>query len=541
MKQSGIKADLLVCSRNVFRGDTSRPAPGVVGIRGKRILGVAERGDVDAWIGPSTRIIELGDALVIPGFHDSHIHLWLSLLLKESLDLTGVPSEEKAAQSVCEYCRSHPRPDWIIGHGWHQANWGNRLPSRRSLDRAVADRPVFLLNATGHGAWVNSRALDLAKIDAASEDPPFGKIEKDERGIPTGYLYERALGIVGKLALKLPEKMMRKGFKQFLSAVARVGVTSVDDMFPITGMSLGDPRLYADFENEEALSVRINFYTALTHDVSEPERFRTKYNSNTLRFGGLKEFIDGVATTHTALLVDPYQDQKETCGKPLLSPEYLRTAVANADEHGFKVRLHAVGDGAVRLALDMFEMAQRINSLRDSRHCVEHVEIIHPSDIDRFAKLGVIPSIQPDHMAITRSLSDHPFLPILGTARERYFWVNRSLRETGSPTPFGTDYPVTSIDPLRTIHRAVTRRFDDGEPAEGWNPHERISTAEALVSYTGHPAYNAFREYELGMIRAGFLADLAAVDRNILSLHPDEMLGARVILSVMDGKVVYEL
>lgn len=534
------KADLIVTTRALFTGLEERPKPGAVAIVGGRIAAVGAEEEMEPLIGPRTVVRRFGDELVMPGFHDFHIHLTMGALYEETVNLSFATSEEEAAEAVRRFADERPDEPWVIGFSWYHIYWSNKkLPHRASLDRVVPDRPVFLVNAECHGAWVNSKALERLGITRDTPDPPYGRIERDEHGEPTGLLMETAMGLATDALAFSPNRRARL-LGTFLRKAARLGVTSVHDMFPLPGFEIGDLEMYRAFEAEGRLTTRIHFLAALEDDLARARTLRETYRSERLRFAGLKMFLDGVPTTRTAYLLAPYADAPATRGDTLLPPEVIRRRIDAADREGFRVRLHACGDAAVRLGLDAFASARERNGARDARHTIEHIEVIDPADLGRFAELGVIASMQPEHLAASERFADNDYVDRLGPERIPYTWPIRTLQERGARLAFGSDFPVVELDPFRELYRAVTRLFNDGLPVGGWNPGERIGLAEAIRAYTAGSAYGAFRENELGTLESGKLADLVVLDRNPFDEPPERLLDARVKLTVMDGRIVHE-
>ncbi|EQB37897.1 hypothetical protein M948_04850 [Virgibacillus sp. CM-4] len=314
----------------------------------------------------------------------------------------------------------------------------------------------------------------------------------------------------------------------------------MSDMLPLPNLELGDLDSYHEFEKKDKLTTRIQFLTALNGDLERPKMLREKFKSDKLMFSGLKQFLDGVPTTYTAYLVDPYSDRPDTQGDTLIPIDRVKEWALDADNEGFRIRFHACGDGAVRLGLDIFEEAQKANGVRDSRHTIEHIEVIHPEDIDRFSELGIIASMQPEHMAAAEKFKDNDYLVRLGKKREHLTWPIRTLQARGARMAFGTDFPVVGLEPMTEIYRAVTRVHNDGNPAGGWNPNEKITLAEALRNYTLGSAYGGFCENELGTLEKGKLADVIVLDRNLFDVPVEEIRETKVKLTVMDGKVVFE-
>lgn len=520
-------------------GTADRPIRTSVAVKGNRIIAVGE--NLDHLTETGTRVIECGDNLVLPGFHDSHVHLMLAGLFQTCVNLQKAASEEETARLVKEFADSRPDDPWVLGFTWYHVFWDNkRMPHKSTLDRLIPDRPIFLLNYEGHGAWVNSKALDLCGIDRNTPDPEGGEIERDQNGEPTGILYENAMGLVSKYAYDLSEEMQTSMLRQLMGNAVKKGVTSICDMQPFIGVDLGNPETYEKLEQSGELCVRINIAPELTGDLEKVKRLRKEHQSGCVKFSGLKQFIDGVATTHTAYMIEPYADAPGNTGSTVKPIPQLRDWIIKADGEGFRIRLHACGDGAVRAALDFFEEAARVNGRRDARHTIEHIENIHPDDMKRFAELGVIASMQPEHLAMTETFADNPYPEKLGPERIKLSWPIKSLLDAGAAVTLGTDCPVVDLDPFVGIYRALTRVHNDGEPSGGWNPAEKIDMAAAIKGFNQTPAYMEFREDELGTLEPGKLADIIVLDRNLFTVSTDEIRDTAVKITMMDGKIVYE-
>ncbi|WP_240375915.1 amidohydrolase [Bacillus piscicola] len=533
-------ADLVLSSNAIFTGLTDTLVKGSVAIKDGRIQAVGTIEKMERYIGADTTVYHYGDQMIMAGFQDFHIHLFLGSLCQESVSLRGCSSEEAAARKVKEFADNRPDDPWVIGFQWYHIYWEKKeLPHRSSLDKLIPDRPVFLLNEECHGAWLNSKALEICGIDKYTPDPPFGEIARDESGEPTGFLYETAMGLAREAFQSIPKERQIQVMEQFLKKAARLGITTVNDMLPLPNLELGDPAFYQEFEQAGKLTTRIQFLSTLDGDLERACQLRDRYHSDKLKFSGLKQFLDGVPTTYTAFLTSPYSDRPDTCGSTLLPEDTVKKWAVEADKEGFRIRFHACGDGAVQLALDCFEEAQKQNGVRDARHTIEHIEVIHPDDSNRFEKLGVIASMQPEHMAAA-SLEEHEYVERLGTEREPFTWPIYTLINHGARMAFGSDYPVVDLDPLTEIYRAVTRLHDDGLPDGGWNPEEKISLAEALRCYTKGSAYGSFQEQESGTIEEGKWADIIVLDRNLFTVPAADIRKAEVLLTIMDGQIVFE-
>lgn len=531
-----MKADIVLSSYAVFTGLEDSAKPGAIAISGNRIIAVGSSEEIESYVGDNTLVYHYGNQLIMPGFHDFHVHAMMGSLSLESVNLFEARSEKEAVEMVQRYTETKPEEDWIIGFMWDSSYWEDkRFPNRFSLDEVFPDRPVILFHAEGHYSWVNTKALEIAKINGQTQNPLNGVIEKGEDGEPTGILIEEASSLITKYAYDLPKEKKRNLFKGFLNEAARYGVTSVNNLYGTETLSkLDEFEVFREFEDMEALTVRMHLFPALDGDIEEAIKLRDKYKTNKLRVSGLKQFIDGVVTSRTAYMLEPYSDQPETYGMPARSPEEIKDWVVEADQHGFSIRFHAIGDAAIRFALDAYENAQKVNGERDARHAIEHIEVIHPEDISRFMSLKVIASMQPDHLALSER---ETYTERIGYEREKYVFVINSLINSGARLALGTDFPIDSLNPLQQIYRAVTRIDSGGEVV--WNAEERISLSEALKAYTYGSAFGTFREHELGTLEVGKLADIVVLDQNLFDITPKDIVQAKVQLTISDGKIVF--
>lgn len=534
-------ADSVLSSEAIFTGKAQYPFKGSVAIKDNVIIAVGTNEEIEPHIGESTEHYSFGNQLIMPGFNDVHIHLFLGSLLADSVSLIDAKSEEEAARMVRDFAGTRPDDPWIFGFNWYHVYWKEKkLPHRSTLDRYFPDRPVFLLNDELHGAWVNTLALEKMGIDKNTPDPPFGEIVRDENGDPTGFLYETAMGFAQSAFDSIPHERQSELLKNFQSYAAKLGVTSVSDMLPLPGLQLGNLELYKEFDENEKLTVRINFLAELNEDLLYAKKLREQFNSSKLMFSGLKQFLDGVPTTYTAYLVDPYSDKPGERGNTLIPSDYIQEWILEADREGFRIRLHACGDAAVRLGLDCFQTAQDKNGKRDSRHTIEHIELIHPDDIGRFSELNVIASMQPEHMAAAETYEDNVYPKRFGIDREPFTFPIKTLKEHNTTIAFGSDFPVVGMNPMDEIYRALTRVHNDGKPTGGWNEKEKIELTEALRHYTVDAAYSVFQEDVIGTLEQGKLADIVIIDRNLFDIPVEEITKAEVILTMMDGKVIYK-
>lgn len=533
------KADIVLSSDVIFTGLTHEPTSGAIAILGDKILSVGSKAEIEPFIGSGTKVYNYGNQLIMPGFHDFHLHIMFSALSLTSINLFEARSAQEVAAKVLEFSKECPEEEWIIGMQWDAGYWHDKQePHYRILDAVIPDRPVVLFHAEGHYTWVNSKAMELAGVTEDIRDPNFGRYERDKNGLLTGILYEDAQQIILKEALRLTQNKKETILKEFLRLLSQYGITSVNDLFAPIDDFLQDYDLFEKLDKQGELTTRFHITPELDGNLDKAQTLRNKYESRKLQFSGLKQFVDGTVTGHTAYFLKPYSDQLDICGHPALDPEVLIDRVVKADELGFRIRFHAIGDGAIRLALDAFEEAERKNGKRDSRHTIEHIEVIDQDDIERFSKLGVIASMQPDHMAAS---SREVYSSIIGPEREKNVFLTKSLLNSGASLALGTDFPVSiSLNPMRQIYTAITRVDSSGNPQNTWHPEQKLTLAEALKAYTYGSAYGCFREHELGTLEAGKLADLVVLDRNLFDIPESEVLKTKVELTINDGKVVYK-
>lgn len=532
------KADIVISSDAIFTGLTHEPTSGAIAILGNKIMSVGSRAEIDPLIGSKTKVYNYGNQLIMPGFHDFHLHIMFSALSIDSVNLFEARSAQEVADKVFEYSKQCSGDEWVIGMQWDAGYWHDEQePHYKILDSVIPNQPVVLFHAEGHYIWVNSRAMELAGITEDICDPDFGRYERDKDGLLTGILYEQAQQIVLKEALRLTPFKKESILRNFLGLLSQYGITSVNDLYAPLDDFIQDYDLYDKFDKQGELTTRFHIAPELDGNLEKAQTLRNKYQSEKLQFSGLKQFVDGTVTGHTAYFLKPYSDQLDICGHPALDPEVLIDRVVKADKLGFRIRFHAIGDGAIRLALDAFEEAIRKNGKRDSRHTIEHIEVIDSDDIGRFAELGVIASMQPDHMAAS---SREVYSSIIGPEREKNVFLTKTLLNSGAHLALGTDFPISiSLNPMRQIYTAITRVDSSENPENTWHPEQKLTLAEALQAYTFGSAYGSFREHELGTIEEGKLADIVVLERNLFDIPVNEILKTKVELTISDGTIVY--
>lgn len=537
-----MKADLIIKSSAVFDSIAPEPFAGFVAIKGNRIVKVGKGSDCSELADEHTQIKEYGDKLVMAGFHDSHTHLLMAGMFKTYVNLADARSEEEAALMVKKAAdAAGDTKGWIRGFSWYHVFWDNKtLPTKKSLDQYFPDQPVCLINAEAHGAWANSKAMEIAGVTKDTPDPFGGEIARDEKGEPTGFFYESASGLITKHAFVFTPEEEKTIIREYMKGAAEYGITSVNDVQPYFHGNMGNLEVYSQMDRDGELTVRVHAAPDLLGDLDQAEEWREKYRSDKLRVEQLKQFLDGVSTTHTALVLEEYTDAPGNYGISLNDTDAIRQAVPEAHRRGFSVKLHSCGDKSARMGLDYYENAIKMYGKNKCRHAIEHVEMLSEEDLPRFGELGIIPSVQPEHIALTQKFSENPYFVTLGQERADKTWPLKSLYDTAGILAIGSDCPVVDNSPFLEIYRGVTRLHNDGEPKGGWNPTQKLSVYEVLRSYTYGSAYGVSREDELGTLEEGKFADIAVIDRNLFNIDPSEIFNASVVLTVMDGKIVFE-
>jgi len=533
-------ADLILTNAAVATM-AARPARAeAVAVGGGKILFVGDGVKALGHRGPSTAVVDLGGRMVLPAFQDSHIHLVMGGVELLACNLAELARKEEVFARVREYAAAHPGLPWITGGGWALPLFPQANPRKEDLDALVPDRPAVLDSADGHSCWVNSRALALAGITRDTPDPAGGRIERDpETGEPTGTLRESAAGLVESLVPALGPEDYIKGLRAGLALANRFGIASI-----IEARADGDVlEAYAALDRSGELSVRVlaSLQVDTARGASEAGRLaalRRRYAGARLEASAAKIFVDGVIEPHTAALLEPYVDRPGDRGAPLLEPEAFDDLARALDRAGFQIHVHAIGDRAVRMSLDAFEAAGRANGFRDMRHHIAHLELIDPADIPRFERLGVAANFQALWAYPDTYITDLT-LPILGPARSRWLYPIGSVARTGAVIAGGSDWSVSTLDPLQAIEVALTRRGPDDPPGPAWIPAERADLAAMLRAYTVNGAWLSRDEGSRGTLEPGKAADLIVLDRDLFAIPASEISRAKVLLTLLDGREVF--
>ncbi|MCC6931000.1 MAG: amidohydrolase [Gemmatimonadaceae bacterium] len=528
-------ADRIFVNARIWTGDSARPEATALALRGDRIIAVGSDSAVRAMAGSAARMEDLGGRRMIPGFHDAHWHL----PTRRSADLVNASDPAEIVRRLQSFARTLPPEAWITGRGWTPDMFPRNTAHRRYLDSAFADRAVLLTDRDGHQVLANQRALSLAGVGVETPEPAGGAIIRDADGRPTGLLQETASALVRRHLPDPTADEVYAAMREEMHRAASKGLTALQlASAPDSVESSAFERALAD----DSMLVRWRIALPFRKDAGD-SAFRAwkalgaRWSGPLLRTGIAKGMLDGTVDAGTAAMLAPYAIG-EGSGLPRWSAEELNTTVARYDSAGIQVELHAIGDRAIRMALDAFEVAARRNGARDHRHRIEHLEVPDPSDIPRFGRLGVIASTQAIFATPDKTTLEN-YVPLLGPARAQHAMPFKDLDDAGTRQAFGSDYPVFPMDPLLGTWIAVTRQNPDGTPAGGWFPEHRLTLEAALRHYTAGSAYAAFREQDIGVLREGMLADFVVLSEEIIGVAPTALLRTRPVLTVMGGRDTY--
>jgi predicted amidohydrolase YtcJ len=527
--------NLIFINAAVRTMDEARPKAEAIAICGKRIAAVGPSAELRALAGPQTRIVDAGGKSVLPGFNDAHVH-WLSGGYSiTNVDLRNAPSPAEMARHIGEFANKIPKGRWILGGDWDHEKWlGAPLPDRQLIDAYTPDHPVFVGRLDGHMSLANSLALKLAKVTKETKDVPGGLIVRDANGNPTGVLKDAAMDLVERV---IPMRSWDENHGAGIAATeyaARLGVTSVQDM------SAGDEvGLYQYMLEHGELKTRIyGMRSIVSWEVLDKTGVRAAFGNDWLRIGGLKGFADGSLGSSTARFFEPYSDTPDTRGllfDQMLPEGIMLQRAEAADKRALQVMIHAIGDEANKIILDMLQHVAKQNGPRDRRFRIEHAQHLRPGDIQRFGSQKVIASMQPYHCADDGRWCDKR----IGPERSKGTYAFRSLLDSGAVLAFGSDWTVAPLNPMEGLKAAVTRQTLDGKHPAGWVPEQKISLEEAIRAYTVGSAYAEFQDQMKGSLTPGKLADLVLLDCNIFEIDPARIDKAKVTMTVVDGKVVW--
>jgi predicted amidohydrolase YtcJ len=582
--QTKQKISLLLFNGKIFTADAQFSVSEAVAVDGEKIVAVGASNDLKARY-QAAKEIDLQGKLVTPGFNDAHVHFLRGALALLNVNLTDAKTVDEAKSRVAAKVKEVKVGEWIIGRGWDHTLWGGKFPSRKDLDQIAPNNPVFLVRVDGHVGWVNSKALEMAKIDKNTKSPEGGEIERDATGEATGILKETSQGLVSNLIPQPSPEQLNKGMQLALDMARRYGITSVQD-----NSGYETTKLYREFLKADKLTVRVSEWLDFEDSVAELKRQRAEFASfkddkNRLHLGAVKGYVDGTLGSKTASMLAPFTDDDKNVGIMRRPAEELTRMMVERDAAGFQITLHAIGDKANRMALDGFQAAKQLREENrkkqvedvnkglvkgglftdipcgldekmdmrvfggkvyspskildlspSCRHRIEHAQVVNPSDFKRFAELGIIASMQPSHAISDKRWAESR----LGEYRVLGAYAWHLMQSYGVHVPFGTDFPVESINPYNTLYAAVSRQDADGDPVGGWQPQEKLSIEAAIRCHTYESAYAEFAENEKGTIQPGMLADLVVHSKDLLTIEPKEILTTEPVYTIFNGRIVYQ-
>jgi predicted amidohydrolase YtcJ len=537
-------ADILIVHAKIYTADEKKPWAQSLAIRKGKIVGVGSDEQMERMRGIGTKMIDAGGKLVLPALTDSHVHFSEGAFSLTHVNLEGSKDVADIQNRLRAYADQHPDDKWILGRGWNYAMFGQEtLPNKKYLDQLFPATAVFLECYDGHTYWANSKALALAGINKNTPNPPNGEIVHDPvTGEPTGALKESPAGnLVSKV---IPEPTKVENLTALRAAIKWANQNGLARVHSAGG-DFSSLDLLQELRDDKQLSLRFHVAYKLqppefrAEDLQTVEAAQKKFHDEWIDVNSVKFYLDGVVESHTAAFLEPYTDDPSTKGSLFWDPEKYKSAVAELDKKGFQLYTHAIGEYAVRTALDAYEFAEQKNHTKDHRNRIEHIETISAADIPRFAKLGVIASMQPLH-----SYPDEDTLDVwarnIGPERASRAWAWKGIAQHGAHYTFGSDWPIVTLNPWEGIQTAVTRQTEEGKPAGGFVPSQKLTVAQAVEGYTIEAAYAGHLEKTEGSLETGKVADVIIVDRNIFEVDPHTINKTKVVLTIVGGKIVYE-
>ena len=538
-------ADLVLRGGRIATMDAARSWASALAVRAGKLVGVGSDRDIAPFVGPSTRVIELRGRTATPGFQDAHVHPVHGGMARLRCWLHDSRGREAYLATIAEYARTHPDETWIRGGGWYMDDFPGGTPTREDLDAIVPDRPVFLTNRDGHGAWVNTRALEIGGVTADTTDPADGRIERDADGRPSGTLHEGAMDLVERLQPDDTPADLEEALRIGQAYLHSLGITAWQDAIV---RPEAEERAYVALASRGELTGRVvgALWWERDRGAEQIDEFVERRRATSMgryQATSVKLMMDGVLENFTGALLEPYGDGHggTTANRGLLQidPAGLASWVPRLDALGFQPHFHAIGDGAVRASLDAVAAARAQNGPSDTRPHIAHIQLIHPDDIGRFRELGVIANAQP-YWACHEGQMDNLTIPFLGD-RWRWQYPFRSLRAAGAVLAMGSDWSVSTADPLLEMEVAVERIADESRGvSEPFLPDERLDLVDALAAFTAGSAYANHLDAETGTLEVGKAADLVILDRDLFDRGAGAIGEARVVAAFVDGSPVYE-
>lgn len=523
---------LAVVNARIWTGNPKRPWAEAIAVRGDRVAAVGSSAEIRKMTGAGASIIDAHGQMLVPGFNDSHVHI---ISAGRGLSLVKLRDASTPAEFIARvkaYAKTIPKGAWITDGDWDHTLWGGELPTRRWIDSVTPDNPVWVARLDGHMSLANSAALAAAHVTKATAEVDGGLIVRDASGEPTGLLKDNAQGLVDDSMPDPPEAVADRAFDAAMHFLAERGVTSAQNMG-----SWYDLAIFERAHHAGRMITRMYAVVPLaTWEQLRDTVAARGHGDEWVRIGGLKGFVDGSLGSHTAAMLRPFDDAPKDSGLLVTSPESLYARTSGADKAGLHVMVHAIGDRAIRIQLDNYERVEREDGPKDRRFRIEHAQHIAPSDLPRFAKLGVIASMQPYHEMDDGRWAE----PIIGHERSKTTYAFKSILDSGARLAFGSDWSVAPPTPIEGIYGAVTRETLDGKHPGGWIPEQKITVEDALRAYTSGSAYASFEEKIKGTLERDKLADFVLIDRDLTRIPAEEIRDAHIMMTVVGGKVVYE-
>lgn len=541
--QKSAVADLALRNGAIYTVDGARSWAETIAIDDGRIVYVGNDAGAKDYIGPQTQVVDLKGRMVVPGMQDVHIHPISGGIEANGCDLNAASTVDEYIAIIKKYADEHPDQPWIKGGGWSMAAFGPGALARKELiDAVVPDRPVILWSRDGHTTWVNSRALEVAGITRDTPDPADGRIDRDPKtGEPTGSLQEGASGLVADKSPPDTDAIRDAGLRYSVRMLNGYGITGIQDANVDEESLKTYHRL--DASGELTLHVVGSIWWEREpglEQIDAIKKLRSEYTRGRVDSGTVKIMQDGVLENYTGVVLDPYrlEGQQDVHGIPMIEPELLKQAVTKLDAEGFQVHFHAIGDGAVRQALDAVEAARTANGELGHRHHISHIQLIHPDDQPRFRQLNVIANFQP-LWAYADDYVTELTLPFISKRAATYMYPIASMERSGAMVAFGSDWSVSTANPFEQMETAVTRMGSLGDTDKPFMPEERIGLPGALAAFTINAAYTNRDEKNTGSLEVGKLANLAVLDRNLFEIPPAEISDTKVLLTLFEGKPVH--
>ena len=524
-------ADLVVRDARVWTGNAGQPWAQAIASHGDRIIAVGSNEDIDALIEDQTEVISVPGSMLVPGFIDTHVHFIAGGAGLASVQLRDAASPEEFADRIGTFAETVEPGDWIMYGDWDHEMWGGELPRRDWIDDVTPDNPVWVFRLDGHMALANSKALELAGVDADTPDVAGGEIVRYEDGRPTGVLKDNAMALVEAAVPASSSSQLDQEAMAAMRHFAARGITTVHDMAGWQSLeTYRRAHRHGEMLTRIYSVVPLRDWARMRDEVAD-----NGTGDNWLRIGGLKGFMDGSLGSHTAAMLEPFTDAPDDRGFLINELDDMREWITGADAAGLQVMVHAIGDSAIRDLLDIFLDVVEANGEKDRRLRMEHAQHIHPDDIDRFSIQNIIAAMQPYHAVDDGRWAQK----VIGAERAKTTYAFRSLLDAGAKVAFGSDWTVAPASPVEGIHAAVTRRTIDGANPRGWVPGQKVSVEQALHAYTTVGAFASFDEDNRGMLKPGMLADFVLIDRDLTAVEPDTLRDARILRTVVGGKVVF--